>query len=290
MKLEIFVNRMCKYLAIFFSILLLSCSRKSAPASLEKFDPVPVKTLLNPMLEEISGIADSESEQGIIWGIEDSGNPPQLAVIGHDAQVKRTIVLKGITNRDWEEIDVANGFIYVAETGDNSMQYTEYCIYIFNEPSGTQDTVQNIGRVKFTYPDGSHDCEAMIVDPGSRDIYFFTKTTSGSKVYRLAYPYDTSILHTLTYLGQINLNSVVAASLSYDQKEIIVKTYTGLNYYSKSTSENIFQAVSRPPEIIPYVMEPQGEALSFAKDNSGYFTLSEKAFGSQVWLYKYKRN
>jgi hypothetical protein len=82
---------------------------------------------------------------------------------------------------------------------------------------------------------------------------------------------------------------VVAASISYDQKEIIIKTYTGLNYYSKNSTENIYQAVSKTAETIPYVLEPQGEAVSFAKDNSGYFTLSEKGFGSQVWLYYYKR-
>ena len=123
-----------------------------------------------------------------------------------------------------------------------------------------------------------------------KDIYFFTKTTSGSKVYKLAFPYDATSVYTLTFLGQLSLNSVVGASISYDQKEIIIKTYTGLNYYSKSSSENIFQAVSKPPEIIPYVLEPQGEAVSFAKDNSGYFTLSEKGFGTQVWLYFYKRN
>ena len=89
MKLEIFLTRMCNYLAIFFLMIFLSCSRNSGSANPEKFDPVPVKTLLDPLVEEISGIADSESEPGIIWGIEDSGNPPQLSVIGHDAHSRR---------------------------------------------------------------------------------------------------------------------------------------------------------------------------------------------------------
>lgn len=289
MKLEILVTRMCNYMAIFFLVTFLSCSRNSGSANPEKFDPVPVKTLLNPMLEEISGIADSESEPGIIWGIEDSGNPPQLSVIGHDAHVKGTIFLKGIVNRDWEEIDVANGVVYIAETGDNSLQYPGYSIYKFSEPSSFTDTIHSIEKIRFIYPDGSQNCEAMIVDPSSRDIYFFTKLTSGSKIYKLSFPYDASTIHNLVYLGQINLNGVVAASLSYDQREIILKTYSGLHYFSRSSSETIFQAVSKTAEIIPYEMEPQGEAISFAKDNSGYFTLSEKGFGSQVWMYKYKR-
>ena len=280
---------MCKFLAFFCLLNLLSCSRKSDPSGTEKFDPVPVKLPLNPQLAEISGIASAESKPGIIWGIEDSGNPSQLSVIGQDAQVKGTIVLKGITNRDWEEIDVANGSVYIAETGDNGLQYADYSIYKFIEPSDTEDTVHSIERIRFNYPDGSHDCEAMIVDPSSGDVYFFTKSTSGTKVYKLAFPYSVTTVHTLTYLGQLNLYSVVAASLSFDQKEIILKTYTTLYYYAKSNSENIFQAVSKPPEILPYVLEPQGEAVSFAKDNSGYFTLSEKGFGAEVWLYYYKR-
>jgi hypothetical protein len=59
MKLEILVNRMCKYLAIFFFCSLFSCSRNTA-ADPGQFDPVPEKLLLIPVVEEISGIADSE--------------------------------------------------------------------------------------------------------------------------------------------------------------------------------------------------------------------------------------
>jgi hypothetical protein len=40
---------------------------------------------------------------------------------------------------------------------------------------------------------------------------------------------------------------------------------------------------------LPYQAEPQGEAISFAVNNSGYYTISEKALSSMVKLYYYKR-
>lgn len=240
------------------------------------------------MVSEISGIADGSSNS--IWAIEDSGNPPELLSIKHDGQLSKKIFLKNITNRDWEDIAILNGSIIIAETGDNALQYPEYRLYIFNEPDAATDTVHNIQTIKFNYPDGSNDCEAIIADPATSDVYFFTKSSQATKVYRLTYPYDASSVQTLTFLGSLNLPGIVSATITPPGNEVILKSYTTLYYYKRAAGENVFQAVSKSAQTIPYLLEPQGEAVSFAADNSGYYTLSEKGFSSQVWLYKYKRN
>lgn len=287
--LKISSLRMCNLLVAFTIIIISGCSRNGGSIKQPEFEAIPQKKLLQPIVNEISGIADARSVNGVIWGIEDSGNPPHLYAIGHDGQLKKTIYLKGITNRDWEDLTLSGNRLFIAETGDNALQQSEYIIYAMNEPSVLADTVSEIDKIRFVYADGAHDCEALLVDPASGDIYLFTKTSSGTGVYRLVYPFSTSSVQTASFVGKINYNSVVSISQTADGKEIILKTYTTLFHFYREPGEGIFQALSKSPHTLPYEFEPQGEAVSFAQDNSGYFTLSEKAFSSVVNLCFYKR-
>ena len=54
--------------------------------------------------------------------------------------------------------------------------------------------------------------------------------------------------------------------------------------------ETINAALQKTYASIPYIIEPQGEAVCFSATNDGYFTLSEKGSAAEVRLYFYKRN
>lgn len=248
------------------------------------FDSVPVVKQLNPLLSEISGIADSKMNPGYIWGEEDSGNPNQIYLINHDGNVAKTIYLKGIFNRDWEDMTLANGNIYLAETGDNAQAYTSYRFYKFEEPSLSTDTVSIIETINFVYPDGSHDAEAFLVDE-SNNIYVITKRDNVSKIYKLSYPYAGS--NTVSFVGSLPYSGVVSATMNAN--EIIVKTYTQLLYYKRQLNQTIMQTLKNTYTSLPYIIEPQGEAVAFANDGSGYYTISEKGFSNTVKIYFYKR-
>jgi hypothetical protein len=49
------------------------------------------------------------------------------------------------------------------------------------------------------------------------------------------------------------------------------------------------EALKPPPYIVEYKEEPQGEAITFARDGSGFYTLSEKVKGEKTYLYFYPR-
>lgn len=267
-----------------------SCSKNSSAIGTGLlFDSLPIGKTLNPMISEISGIADSKMNPGYLWGEEDSGNPAQIYLIGHDGTVAKKVYIKDATNRDWEDMALSGNDIYIAETGDNNLAYTEYGFYKFPEPLATVDTVKNMEHIRFKYPDGPHDAEAFLVDAASKDIYIITKRDNTSKVYKLAYPYSTTALNTVTATGSLPYSGVVSAAISVDGKEIIIKTYPALFHYEKNGSETIAQALQKSYTTLPYKLEPQGEGISFANDNSGFYTLSEKGFGSSVNLYFYKR-
>jgi hypothetical protein len=294
-----FIRRVINYLParalfILFSYSQLvsfsSCQKKSAdPGGVLIFDSVPIAKPLNPVVNEISGVADSRANAGYLWGQEDSGNPPQLYLVSHDGSLAKTIYIKGVTNRDWEDMALSGNDIFIAETGDNGLAFSEYVFYRFPEPLFTTDTVRNAEAIRFKYADGPHDAEAFLVDPASKDIFIITKRDSPSKIFRLAYPYSSTSLNTAAEAGTLPYSGVVSAAISADGKEILIKTYPAVFYYKRSNGESIDQALRKIYTQLPYKMEPLGEALGFARDNSGFYTLSEKGFGSSVNLYFYKR-
>lgn len=271
-------------------ILLPACSKGSAsPNTVPLFDSVPTKKPVTPIINEISGIADSKINPGYLWGLEDSGNPPQIYLIGHSGTVLKTIYIKDVFNRDWEDMAIMDNNIYIGEIGDNNQSYTEYSIYKFPEPASSVDTIKNVETIRFTYPDGSHDAEAFLVDANTKDIYIITKRDNPSRIYKLAFPYATASVNKLVRINELPYSGVVSAALSPDNKAILIKTYTNLYYYKKSAGESIEQVLQKTFTSLPYTLEPQGEAVSFAADNSGFYTLSEKGFFTSVSLYFYKR-
>lgn len=268
----------------------IACHKKTTHVTNPEFDNTPIVTSLTEVINEVSGITDSKANTGKFWAQEDSGNPPQLFLIQHDGKVVKKITLMGITNRDWEDLALIKDTIYLAETGDNHQLYNEYAIHLFAEPKQEMDTVKNIKTVKFRYPDGSHDAEALLVDPSTKDIFIITKRDVPSRIYKISAPY-TNTVSTATFVDTLPFSSVVSAAISYDEKEIIIKTYSQLYHYTKNSTESIPQAIEKGSTTVPYEIEPQGEAVTFKLDHSGYLTLSEKGlFGGTPKIYFYKRN
>ncbi|HRE50491.1 MAG TPA: phosphatase PAP2 family protein [Flavitalea sp.] len=266
-------------------------------------DPEPVYAtapqlfpLRDGNIDESSGMADSKANPGYLWVVEDSGNPPQIRTVQHDGSVGRSIPLTGAVNRDWEDMALARGpgdnknYLYIADIGDNNQTHADYSIYRFEEPLLSAASVDQFDKITFSYPDGSHDAEAILVDGVSKDIYIITKRDAKSGVYRLAYPQQTEAANEAVFDLALDYNGVVSAAQSPDGGEIIVKTYTSLYYYTRKAGESIPDVLKRGGTSIAYQLEPQGEAVAFANNNNGFFTLSEKSFAPAVSLQFYKRN
>lgn len=253
------------------------------------FDTIPISRPLVPMILETSGIADSKLQPGNLWGHEDSGTPTQLFLLGHDGQVKSKVLLKGTHNRDWEEMAISGTDLFVGDIGDNRQIYPSYTIYQFAEPQAGEEVVENIKSIRFTYPDGSHDAEAFFIEPATKDLYIITKRDQPSRLYKLRAPYSYTEMNVLSYVGELPYTGIVAASMAADGKELILKTYTSLYYYKIPSGIALSSALLKEGTALPYQLEPQGEAVAFAHDGSGFYTLSEKGFSSSVHLYFYQR-
>jgi hypothetical protein len=280
---------------ILFSTLLLlfsACGKEKdtlAEGPGSGFAQEPTNTLLNAGIKEASGIADSRTAPGNLWVAEDSGNPPQLHLLNYNGQATGKIYLKGATNRDWEDIALAGNTLYVADIGDNDNSKSNYTIYEFPEPALGTDTVGTFNRIRFRYPDGPRDAEALLADPQTQIIYLITKRDNPSRIYKLEPPFNYQAIDTATFVQELPFSGVVSAALSPDGTEAILKTYTGLYYYKLQAPPSVDALFRQEPKELAYLIEPQGEAITFARNNSGFFTLSEKAFSDAVNLYFYKR-
>jgi hypothetical protein len=281
-----------------FLFFLTACQKDNStatPAAI--FDSIPIsKPLIPGIIDEASGIADSKANPGYIWTEQDSGNPNDIFLLSYDASVSKKINIKNIANRDWEDIAIANGpvaginYIYLADIGDNAQTATDYYIYRFAEPLASADTVRTIEKITFKYPDGSHDAEAILVDNNTKDIFIITKPDALSKIYRLGYPQSTSSINMAVYVGNLSIGGVVSAATSSDCNEIIIKNYTALYYWKRNAGQTTEQLLLTAPVKLGYQLEPQGEAVCFKNDNSGFFTLSEKPFfATSVSLNFYRR-
>lgn len=269
---------------------VVSCQKGQSPAAVAGFSSTPTYKVIANAPAEISGMADSKLNPGMIWVHEDSGTPSQLTLVSHDGVVQKSIPLKGVNNRDWEEMALSDGQIYLGDIGDNNQVATEYFIYQFAEPLASIDTIRQVQQIRFKYSDSPHDAEAFWVDAATKDIYVLTKRDAASRLYKISFPYAAG-LNTANYVGSLNYNSATGAALSVDGKELIVKTYDKLYYYQASSTATLVDALLNNRYIqLSYQAEPQGEAIGFAQNNSGFFTVSEKAFASDVRLYFYKRN
>lgn len=256
-------------------------------------------------LSETSGIAWSERNPGMIWAHNDSGHSNTLFLLdATTGEIVASYRVSGTINLDWEDIEIAPGpvdgesYIYIADTGDNNQKKQEYTIYRFPEPvfldthRGLQINVSDlqVDKLKFNFPDGSHDAEGLMVDPLTKDIFLVTKRDVNSILYVAPYPQPINQKFVLIKAGTFSFREASAASVSSDGQRVMIKNRQEIFFWQRELNESFVKMLSRTPVKAPYIGEPQGEAICFDPQNN-YFTLSEELNSStRPVLYKYSIN
>lgn len=254
--------------------------------------------------QELSGIAPSHRNPGLLYVHEDSGNSNEVYVTAADGRNAGKLVLTGITNRDWEDIATGPGpekdksYIYVAEIGDNNSVWPGIFIYRFPEPdlsaanATTVINVTTVDKIELSYPGGPVNAESLLLDPLTKDLYIATKEQGRSTLYVARYPQSITSKTTLVALDKLPFDLLTAGDISPDGTEILVRNTGQIWYWKRQAGETIAAALLRKPQDAPYARnERQGEGLCFAVDGSGYFTDSEtKKYASEkVAISFYKR-
>ncbi len=259
-------------------------------------------TVANNDITEASGIVSSKAAPGLIWVHNDGGAGAENRLFLMDASGKDqgTIWLKDVENIDWEDLTIGPGpddgknYLYVGQIGDNRAQFDLRNIYRIEEPtldngSLSTDTISGIATITYRYPDGPRDAETLMVDPLTKDVYVISKREPKVSIYVARYPQSLSDTITLEKVGSLEFTQATGGDISADGSEILIKNYTNVYYWKREEGQSVEDALSETPREITYQIEPQGEAIAFAADGSGFFTLSEEAQGIEAVLYFYPR-
>lgn len=241
-------------------------------------------------LIEISGLAASRANPGVLWAHNDSGDTARVFALGYNGARLGEFAFSGAAAVDWEDMSLGPGplagqdYLYMADIGANAATRPNVVIYRAAEPAvnatapPTTGTLTGIDAITLTYPDAlSHDAEAMFVDPVTGDIFIIAKIIAATaKVYRKPAPHATgsSVLQEVA-TAPVGAPLVTGADIAQDGSEIIVRTYGSVKHWDRAPGQTVAQALGAVPCDMPKATEPQGEAIAFAPKACGYFTVSE---------------
>jgi len=268
-------------------------------------------------VNEASGLAASRRHPGVLWTHNDSGDGPRLfALSAADGSLLGEYRVEGdrVEARDWEDLAVGPGptpgrhYLYVGDIGDNGARYDSKAIYRVEEPAqrpagGGSGTLRGAVRhdVRFPGHAGNANSETLLVDPASADVFIVRKTEDHPiQVYRApaplraegVAPLEEYFLTCVDYDAQCRREAqeakasgqLVGGDISPSGLGLLIKSYGHMYYWRRSSVQDSF--FDSDPRVVPYRGERQGEAVAWAADEKGYFTLSEGS-GSELLYYPF---
>ena len=243
----------------------------------------------NPRLTESSGLAASRRVPGLLWTLNDSGNPPELFAIDSSGRDRGVFRVEGAENRDWEALALARcgrtNCLYIAEVGDNNGRYNSLKLYRVPEPArpaAPGGTVVPSGTIELRYEDGPRDAEAILVT-ADQEVYLISKERSGGgRVYFLdRTAWERHEVVTARFLQALPLPDgsqfqITDAALGPDGIEVAIRTYSYIFFFRLENGKLTLD----PHRHRCYAagLDIQGEGITWLKDGR-LATTSERRSG-----------
>ena len=238
---------------------------------------------------ELSGLALSRTQDGVLWTLNDSGDRPRVFAVTRAGRLLADVAIAGAEAIDWEDLAIgpapgggAGDALYIADIGDNAEQRAEVAVYRVPEPriaAGGPGTSAPAARLTLRYPDGAHDAEALLVDRRSGALVIVTKSFGGEAgVYSAASPAAGSTT-LLRRRGRLSLGAVTAGDVAADGRTIALRTYDRAFVWSRRAGESIAEALRRRPcsPSNDLFAEGQGETLALGGSGRAFYTVPEGA-------------
>jgi hypothetical protein len=252
--------------------------------------------ILDPGLNEISGMAASGYADNLFWVLNDSGNPPELYLIDNTGQVIGTIRIENASNVDWEDIGSFTindrHYLIIADTGDNMAARSQSRLIVIPEPvRPLPEAVTPSAVLTFQYEDGPRDCESVAVDPSAGKIFLLSKRDHPPQLYELPLHLTGSTwVETARRAGSILSIPIqqsyypygasggynTAMDFSPSGRQAVVLTYRNIHLFSRQMNESWLSAMNRPFLTIPLPELNQPEGICFSVNGTAIYLTSEK--------------
>lgn len=181
-----------------------------------QIDNLVEKFELPEALEETSGLIFYNNK---LITHNDSGNSANLYELDTITEtIARTIVISNATNRDWEDIDQDDDYIYIGDFGNNNGDRTDLKIYRVEKLSYLNNTTVSAEVINFSYEDQTDftvnnqtnfNAEAMVIY--NDNILIFTKNHGDLKTNAYIFP-KTIGTHTAIKIGTYNVSGLITGA------------------------------------------------------------------------------
>jgi hypothetical protein len=258
-----------------------------------------VCTISEKDMTELSGLVATPSGYALIN--DSNGSADAMKVFFLDSSCKR----KGVVSypprpRDPEDLAIqSDGTMWVADTGDNLASPSRPNIALWKVPPGGTGKMT---LFRFQYPDGAHDCEALLLAKDGAPI-FVTKVVSGAAgIYMPEGALDPSgtAVHlkkvgqfqpqrtgTDNPLGVAGQNSVTGGANSPDSKRVALRTYSDAYEWDVPDGDVLKAITTGKPRVTPLPREPLGEAIAYSPDGASFLTVADQ-LQSPTKILRYK--
>lgn len=212
-------------------------------------DPTPVFTMTDPRITEASGLVDLGN--GLMVTTNDSGDTGIVYVVdGSGRTVGTTRFGDSVDAEALAPIDSTH--LWVGDIGDNAAR-RPYSV-IRRVPVGRGDRTVSVPSYRLLYPDGAHDAETLLRQPGSGRLFVVTKGILGGAVYAVPRHLRTGVRgNRLRKVGSVELFATDGTFLG--PHRVLVRGYTSADVYA-FPGFRLLGSFALPGQ-------PQGESVSF---------------------------
>jgi hypothetical protein len=257
-----------------------SCGTGSCPYC-EK--PVAAGAVSGADLAEVSGIAASAVHDDVFYVHNDAGDPSRFFAVSRAGEQLVEFEVASARNDDWEDIAVApcdaGSCIYIGDIGDNTGERTTYAIFRLAEPTALAPARQIVAaeELVFTYEDGPHNAEVLLVHPETGVVTIVTKVTSGpAGIYELTL---TDSPRVAVRRGELEPShgdhEFTGGAVHPDATGVLLRTETDLFYSPMEPGQSVAAAIAADSCRVRVAQETQGEAVTFLRSGTGFVTLGE---------------
>ena len=291
--------------AILFSMLCAPASAALPPGDWAA--PRVLCNIANARIKEASGIVESRRNPGVFYVHNDSGDAARFFAVGRDGSTRFVVTVRNATNTDWEDIAATRDskgkpVVFLADIGDNEGTRDVLTIYEVPDPPAPKGkaggTVSVSARgIRFQYPDGHHDAETLLAEPGAKALYVVTKTRKRepSEVFRLD-PRKPGV-QTAMKVGELRFSDplpiftdmATGGDISPDGARLVVRTYQCAYEWAISTGTSVERAILAKPRVTVLALENQGEAICYGLDGKTLYTTSEQR-PTPIYMYQWRTN
>ena len=214
-----------------------------------------VLRLHDPALVESSGLAVSARHDGVLWTNPDGGEVAQVMAVDGSGDTVATVTLDGIDPYDPEALAPGpdGRSLWLGDLGDNLEQRPDVSVFRFTEPRRLADRTVRARWYRFTYPDGPHDAEALLVDPSTGRLLVATKALGGAGLYRAPARLVAEGEGTNRLQRVADVPSLVTDGAFLPDGRFVLRSYTMAYVYDRPGH----QVASAP---LP--RQPQGESVA----------------------------